>query len=244
MSSQAILLDIEGATTSIRFVYDTLFPFARRHVATFLESAWGEAAVQLDVEALRAQAERDHADGVTGAPPIPSQGPAATVRAATLANVLWQMDADRKTTGLKGLQGKIWRHGYTSGVLQGHIYDDVEPALRDWHAASVPVYIYSSGSVAAQKLLFHHSERGDLTPLLAGYFDTTTGPKKEASSYAAIAEAIHCDEHEVLFVTDNLDEAIAADSAGLDAVLSIRPGNAPLREHNFRTITSFDEIAR
>ena len=242
MSHRAILLDIEGTTTSIRFVYDTLFPFARHHVGTFLEGAWGDAAVQSDVDALREQAGQDLADGVTDAPQIPADGSPEVVRAATLANVLWQMNSDRKTTGLKGLQGKIWRHGYTSGELLGHIYDDVEPALLAWRDARTPVSIYSSGSVAAQKLLFRHSERGDLTPLLASYFDTTTGPKKVASSYTAIAEALQCDVGEVLFVTDSLDEAVAAHEAGVRAILSIRPGNAPLAEHAFQAITSFDEL--
>ena len=242
MSSRAILLDIEGTTTSIRFVYDTLFPFVRDHVGTFLESAWDEPAVQADVNALREQATQDHASGVVEAPQIPAQGAPEVVRSATLANVLWQMDSDRKTTGLKALQGKIWRHGYTSGELLGHIYDDVEPALLAWRDAGIPVSIYSSGSVAAQHLLFSHSERGDLTPLLASHFDTTTGPKKVPSSYTAIAEALQCDVGDLLFVTDSLAEAIAAHGAGVVTVLSIRPGNAPLEKHDFRTITSFDEL--
>ena len=242
MSHRTILLDIEGTTTSIRFVYDTLFPFAREHVGAFLESSWEEAAVQSDVSALRDQALADLKAGVVDAPQIPAEGSPAGIREATLANVLWQMDSDRKTTGLKALQGKIWRHGYTSGELLGHVYDDVEPALLAWHNANIGVSIYSSGSVAAQKLLFRHSERGDLTPLLSSYFDTTTGPKKVASSYAAIAQALGCSPGEVLFVTDNLQEAVAARDAGVEAVLSIRPGNAPLDEHTFRTITSFEAL--
>ena len=242
MSSRAILLDIEGTTTSIRFVFDTLFPFARQHVGAFLEAAWTGEAVQADVDALRIQAAKELAGGGTEAPQIPAAGPDAELRSATLANVLWQMDSDRKTTGLKALQGKIWQHGYSSGELLGHIYDDVEPALHAWRDAGLPVSIYSSGSVAAQKLLFRHSERGDLTPLLTSYFDTTTGPKKVASSYTAIAQALACEPSDVCFLTDSIDEAIAARDAGVRAVLSVRPGNAALPEHTFETITTFDEL--
>ena len=149
MTTRAILLDIEGTTTSIRFVYDTLFPFARAQAAAFLDAEWGDSEVQKDVAALRAQALTDLAEGAADAPQIPL-GEGDEVRVAALANVLWQMDSDKKTTGLKSLQGKIWRHGYASGELKGHLYADVLPALNAWHEAGLPVFIYSSGSIAAQ----------------------------------------------------------------------------------------------
>jgi len=241
MTTSAILLDIEGTTTSIRFVYDTLFPFVRSHVGPFLAAEWEAQAVQDDISALRDQALHDHAEGVMAAPLI-GAGAEAEVRGATVANVLWQMDSDRKTTGLKALQGKIWKQGYASGELLGHVYEDVAPAFRAWRAASVPIYIYSSGSVAAQKLLFRHSVEGDLTPMLAGYFDTTSGPKKVAKSYETIAAAIGCRPAEVLFATDSLDEALASTAAGVASVLSIRPGNAELPGHSFRTVSSLAEL--
>ena len=241
MTTSAILLDIEGATTSIQFVYDTLFPFVRAGVAAFLEAEWSDASVQADVTALRMQALEDHARGVTAAPMLP-EGVGPEVREAAVANVLWQMDSDRKTTGLKSLQGKIWRHGYGSGELLGHIYEDVTPTLRAWRDAEQPIYIYSSGSIGAQKLLFGHSVEGDLTPLLSGYFDTTTGPKKEAASYRTISSAIGHPSETILFVTDNLDEARAAAEAGMQAVISSRPGNPPLPDHGFEVITSFADL--
>jgi len=239
---EAIVLDIEGATTSIRFVYDGLFPFVREHVGRFLEQNWEEAQVQSDVNLIRAQAQSDLSSGATDAPQIP-EGDQATPQDVS-RNVHWQMDQDRKTTGLKSLQGKIWKDGYASGELKGHVYADVPKALQRWKDLGISVYIYSSGSVAAQKLLFGNSAAGDLMSLLSGYFDTTTGPKKEASSYTAIAASIGADPSRVVFITDNLDEAIAADAAGLRAFVSLRPGNHPVDEHSFPEISSFAELDR
>jgi 2,3-diketo-5-methylthio-1-phosphopentane phosphatase len=240
-TTRAVLLDIEGTTTSIAFVYDTLFPFARAQLAGFLERSWAEPAVQADVALVRAQALDDHAAGQAAAPLVPDDL-SSGAREATLVNLLGQMDADRKTTGLKAIQGKVWVDGYISGDLLGHVYDDVPRNLEAWRGRGLRIAIYSSGSIAAQKLLFGHSIAGDLTPALEGYFDTTTGPKKEAASYAAIARKMNLEPGQVTFLTDSLDEARAADEAGVHAVLTLRPGNAPLPDHPFPTITSFDAL--
>lgn len=238
------LLDIEGTTTSIAFVYEALFPFARNHLAGYLERNWTKDVVQADVAALRVLAARDAEAGLT--PPLiaPESADAEAIRTSVVRNVLAQMDSDRKTTPLKSLQGKIWADGYASGELKGHVYDDVLPALQRWNDAGESVYIYSSGSVAAQKLLFGASEAGDLLPLLAGHFDTTSGHKREASSYETIAQAIGQPPGDITFVTDVFEEALAAQDAGLNVVISVRPGNQSLPDgHGFRTVTSFDEIA-
>lgn len=235
----AVLLDIEGTTTSISFVYETLFPFARANLARFLEDHWGDPDVRSDVEALRAQAVVDAS--LEGAIAIPA-GFGADAQAATLASVLWQMDTDRKTTGLKSLQGKIWHDGYVNGVLRSHLFDDVAPALSAWEEAGIPVHIYSSGSIAAQKLLFGHSSAGDLRQKLAGYYDTTLGPKKSPQSYRSIAEDLRTPPSELLFATDSLAEADAADAAGLKVVISVRPGNHPLAPHSFREIRSLLDL--
>jgi enolase-phosphatase E1 len=240
---QAILLDIEGTTTSIRFVYETLFPYATREMSTFLHAHWEDANVQSDVAEVRAQAQRDLDDGIKDAPQIPAADcPPDVVRAAVLDNLHWQMDQDRKTTGLKSLQGRIWVHGYATGELLGHVYEDVVPALKAWQDQGIPVYIYSSGSVAAQKLLFGHSAQGDLMPLLAGYFDTTTGPKKEAGSYGIIADAVGCEPKALCFVTDSHAEAIAAHAAGVQVALSVRPGNAALPPHDFLEVQALTAL--
>ncbi|TNF31250.1 MAG: acireductone synthase [Deltaproteobacteria bacterium] len=216
------MLDIEGTTTSISFVYDALFPFARARMRAFLAERFDDPGVRADVARLGDGSARD-AD-----------------EAATIALAL--MDADVKDTGLKGLQGRIWADGYASGELRGHVFADVPTALREFAQRQIPVHIYSSGSVAAQKLLFGASEAGDLTPLLHGYFDTTTGPKKDAESYRAIAAAVGLPPTALLFATDNLDEARAARHAGLQVAVSVRPGNPPLPPHDFRVVRTLDEL--
>lgn len=235
--TKAIVLDIEGTTTSISFVYDVLFPFARAHMDDFVRQNWDDDAVQGDVQSLVTQSAIDAKQGDGDALPLePSPD-------AVLQYLHELMDADRKVTGLKSLQGKIWRSGYESGELKGHIFDDVVGALERWKAAGIPVSIYSSGSVAAQKLLFGGSEAGDLTGFLSGYFDTLVGPKTDPDSYTKIVESLGLDAESVLFATDKHSEAVAADEAGLSVVITLRPGNAPLPKDNvFQTAPNFDNI--
>lgn len=196
MSPRAILLDIEGTTSSIAFVAEVLFPYARARLAAFVAEHAAEVAPIL------AQ--------------VPGDDPVATL-------IGW-IDADAKETPLKTLQGMIWAAGYADGTLRGHVYPDTPAALRRWQAAGVPVHIYSSGSIAAQKLLFGHSIAGELTPYLSGYFDTTTGPKREAASYARIADAIGLPTAAVLFVSDMAAEVDAARAAGMQALRIDRDG--------------------
>jgi enolase-phosphatase E1 len=188
---KAILLDIEGTTTSIAYVADVLFPYARERIP-----AW----VPMHREEL--------------APVIAAMPPGDPV-----ATLLGWMDKDAKETALKDIQGRIWREGYEAGELKGHVYPDTPEALQRWTEAGIAVCIYSSGSVEAQKLIFGHSDAGDLTPYLSGYFDTTTGPKREAQSYARIAAALALDPADVLFVSDVAAETDAAKVAGLQALL-------------------------
>ena len=193
---KALLLDIEGTTSSISFVADELFPYARRHLPDFVAKHPEVAAPIL-------------AD-------VPGDDPVATL-------IRW-IDEDRKETPLKTLQGLIWAQGYADGTLTGHVYPDTPEALRRWAAAGLKVYIYSSGSIAAQKLIFGHSVAGDLTPLLSGYFDTTTGPKRDTDSYARIAGAIGLRPSELLFLSDMPAEIDAARAVGLQTLLIDRAG--------------------
>ena len=196
---RAILTDIEGTTSSIAFVAETLFPYARERLPAFVAAHPDEAApILAEVAAM------EPGDPVT-----------------TLTR--W-IDEDRKATPLKALQGMIWADGYREGAFTGHIYADAAAALRRWHEAGIALYVFSSGSVAAQKLLFGHSDAGDLTPLFSGYFDTTTGPKREAASYRAIANAIGLAADEILFLSDTPQEIAAAREAGLSALLIDRDG--------------------
>ena len=223
---QGILLDIEGTTTPIRFVYDVLFPFARAHAHKHLDDETQRA--------LKIEHDRDVARELDNPPPSWSSG--------ALAYVHWLMDQDRKSTALKNLQGKIWQEGYRRGELRGEVYPDVPPALERWNHESIDVRIFSSGSVLAQKLIFSTTPQGDLTRFLRGYFDTTTGPKNEAASYRMIADAFALPTADILFISDVVRELDAAAGAGMQTRLAVRPGNQPQPQNSYRTVTSFAEI--
>ncbi|KAF0901163.1 hypothetical protein E2562_038177 [Oryza meyeriana var. granulata] len=240
---QRVVLDIEGTTTPISFVADVLFPYARDNVRRHLAATYGTSEeTRADVALLRAQVEEDLAQGVAGAVPVPPEGEGDVVEALA-ANVEAMIRADRKVTALKQLQGRIWRRGFDSGELRSEVYDDAAEALRRWRAKA---YIYSSGSREAQRLIFANTAaHGDLRDHLCGFFDTTIGPKREVSSYNEIWQTLGTDRpSQVLFLTDVYQEATAAKSAGLEVLISVRPGNAPLPDnHGFHTITSFAEIS-
>ncbi|KAL2612601.1 hypothetical protein R1flu_024293 [Riccia fluitans] len=242
---KVIVLDIEGTTTPISFVYDVLFPYVKKHAASHLLSTYDSTETQDDIKLLRKQIQEDLDNGVPGATPVPSaEAPKEEVVSALEANVVAMIQADRKITALKELQGHIWRVGFQKGELQGDVYDDVPIALAEWHKMGIKTYIYSSGSREAQRLLFGNTKHGDLRRYLCGYFDTTTGPKREARSYAEICLSVGVDSaSDVLFATDVLAEAVAAKEAGVNAVLMLRPGNALLPpDHGFKTSKTLDEI--
>jgi 2,3-diketo-5-methylthio-1-phosphopentane phosphatase len=240
---RVILMDIEGTTTSISFVYDVLFPWARAQMEAFVASDEDREALAHELALLRSEIEGDEAAGRAVRTPIPAGDvDAPGVRSAIAARALELMDADVKSTGLKSLQGRIWRKGYESGALRGHLFADVAPAMRRWHEAGVRLAIYSSGSVEAQRLLFAHSEQGDLTGWIEAYFDTTTGPKREARSYRAIAQALGVPASDVQFLTDQPAEAQAAVEAGMKAVLLERPGNAPVGDAAFPRASDCTEL--
>ena len=234
---RVLLLDVEGTTTAVSFVSDVLFPYARAHLREFLQAAPNDPATREDVAALRAERQ---AETEAGAPAWPAAGPDATLAAAA-AYAEWLMDRDRKSTALKSLQGRIWKGGYRSGALKSHVYPDVRPALERWRGQRRSVAIFSSGSVLAQRLLFENTGDGDLTPLIHGYFDTTTGPKGAAHSYRRIAEALRVAPAAVLFVSDVPAELDAARSAGMGTALCVRDGGAPpAADHP--VLRTFDEI--
>ncbi|XP_010482787.1 PREDICTED: probable bifunctional methylthioribulose-1-phosphate dehydratase/enolase-phosphatase E1 isoform X1 [Camelina sativa] len=242
---QCIVLDIEGTTTPITFVTDVLFPYARQNVGKHLSLTYDTAETQEDIKLLRSQVEEDLRQGVTGAVPIPHADEGKdNVIAAMVSNVEAMIRADRKITALKELQGHIWRTGFNCNELKSVVFEDVAEALEKWHSSGIKVYIYSSGSRLAQRLLFGNTNYGDLRKYLSGFFDTTIGNKKESRSYKEIAETLGVDDpSEILFVTDVYQEATAAKAAGLEAIISIRPGNAPLPEnHGFKTVTTFSQI--
>ena len=231
---RVVLLDIEGTTTPVDFVYRVLFPHAHAHVGAFLEAHASDPDVAHDLRGLRDEHARDLAGGEK---PPAWDGSAAA--AAPYARFL--MDQDRKLTPLKSLQGRIWAEGYAGGALRGQLYPDVPQALGRWTGAGRRVAIFSSGSVLAQKLLFGHSDHGDLTRFLSGYFDTTTGPKRDAQSYRRIAAALGVAPSAGLFVSDVVEELDAAREAGLATALAVRSPPGPTG-HGYPEIRTFDEL--
>lgn len=227
LAVDAIVLDVEGTTAPIAFVHDVLFPFAAARLDEFLAAHHGEAEVASAVAML--EAERA-ADREVSAPDL-----------AAYAHAL--MRIDRKSTGLKALQGFLWREGYRAGELRGALFDDVAPTFAAWRAAGVTIASYSSGSIAAQQLLYRHSDAGDLAALITAWFDTTTGPKREAASYARIATTLGFAPGRVAFVSDVIAELAAARAAGMIGVLSVRPGNAAIDDvDGFAVISSLASL--
>jgi enolase-phosphatase E1 len=238
---KAILLDIEGTTTPIDFVYKVLFPFARQHCHRFLTAHFSEQSTKNDVSGFVDENARDTANGLN---PPPLEPNSKLDPAIVTQYVHWLMDQDRKSTPLKSLQGRIWQEGYEQGELRGQVFDDVPPAFNRWRSLGKRIYIYSSGSVLAQKLLFGNTECGDLMPMIDGYFDTNVGAKGEAGSYRQIAKTISMPASEILFISDVTAELAAARAAGFQVLLCNRPGNKPQPDAaEYKGITSFDAVA-
>ena len=238
---KALLLDIEGTTTPIDFVYNILFPYARDHVNPYLAEHAASADLQPDIRGLLEEHAEDTRRGLD---PPPIDAPAGQVLLDEIAAyVYWLMDRDRKSTPLKSLQGKIWEAGYRKGELRSQVFDDVPPAFKRWREQLKDICIYSSGSVLAQKLLFAHTEAGDLTGFIGNYFDTNIGAKQEADSYRCIAKALELEPSAIVFVSDVTAELEAASPAGLETLLCVRPGNHPQRGvSEYAVIRSFDEV--
>ena len=221
---RAVLTDIEGTTSSIDFVKDVLFPYARKHLPAYVETHTDEAEVQHWLSEAAKEA-----------------GIVEASRGEIIDLLIRWIDEDRKSTALKALQGLIWREGYESGVFTSHMYPEVAARLRTWHDQGLKLYVYSSGSVAAQKLLFGFTEFGDLTPLFSDYFDTQTGHKRETESYRKIAEAIGLPPAQVLFLSDIREELDAARDAGMRTIQLVRPPQ-PLTDAGHPAVTDFDAI--
>lgn len=223
MTVRAIVTDIEGTTSSIAFVHDVLFPYARARLAAFVTANADRLGSELD--AVRTAAKRPDLD-----------------RTGVTDQLLQWQDEDRKIAPLKTIQGMIWAEGYADGSLTGHVYPDAVAGLRRWQAQGIALYVYSSGSVAAQKLLFAHSDAGDLTPLFTGYFDTAIGAKRDVAAYRAIVERIGIPASDILFLSDIEAELAAAHAVGLAVILLARDGQDPASvypvAHSFDTIVA------
>lgn len=221
---RVILTDIEGTTSSISFVHEVLFPYSAKHMAEFVREGEvdnPDVREQLDAVAERSGVAREDIDG--------------------LIEVLdtWIRE-DRKETPLKALQGMLWEQGYQHGAFHGHVYGDAAEYLQRWHDRGLRLFVYSSGSVKAQKLIFGFSEAGDLTPFFSGYFDTRIGGKKEAQSYRNILDELGVAPETVLFLSDVEAELEAAEAAGMRTVWLVREGELPETER--RVARNFAEV--
>lgn len=234
--AEAILLDIEGTTTPVEYVFGVLFPFAKERLEEFLQSYAPLPGVQEDLKLLWQEYQGDREGGNSL---VEWDG---TLTVAATAYIRYLIEVDRKSTGLKSLQGKIWEQGYRDGTLRSQIFEDVPPAFKRWTAAGKKLSIFSSGSVQAQKLLFQYTQTGDLTSFLSGYFDTEIGAKKEADSYIKIARALELSSDRILFISDVADELKAARSAGMQTLFSFRQGNHSSDSQGFEMVTSFDRV--
>jgi enolase-phosphatase E1 len=248
--AKVILLDIEGTTTAISFVEEILFPYAAKHVEQFLKDNWNGNDIQEIVKDLRKENEVDVKNGMDGVVKILSLDSDSgfsleQVQESIILNILWQMKHNMKRTGLKAIQGKIWKIGFEKGHLLGQLFDDVPKAFEAFRSNGQIISIYSSGSVQAQKLLFKYSTAGDLSSYISDYFDTRIGAKIEGESYKSIARALNVDPSNILFFTDVVKEGIAGREGGVDVVIMIRPGNAPLSPqqlNEFSTANTFEEL--
>ena len=218
---KAIVTDIEGTTSSISFVKEVLFPYARQHMADFVRQNQHNQRVKPWLLEI-AQETGDDLD-------------------ASIKQLLNWIDQDKKATPLKALQGLLWEEGYQQGAFKGHIYNDVVPNLKNWHKQGLKLYVYSSGSVQAQQLLFAHTDYGDLTPLFSGYFDTRIGAKQETHSYQTIVEHIGYLPAEIMFLSDIQAELDAATTAGLQTIWLVRD-QVPNRQAPHLQVSDFNAI--
>ena len=235
--ARGILLDIEGTTSSISFVYDVMFPYVRDNVKAFLGANWDDENVQSCLPLLAEDLEHPSVVSWLGEKSDEEK------QALVCEGAIGLMDADVKATGLKQLQGLVWKDGFHNGQMVAHLFDDVAGSIKQWSDSGIDLRIYSSGSIAAQKLFFGHTVAGNLLDYLSGHYDTTTGAKQEPSSYSQIATAYRIPAGEILFVSDVVAELTAADAAGMQTVLSLRPGNKSVEEgHGFDSLESFSEL--
>ncbi len=221
---KAIVTDIEGTTSSISFVHDVLFPYARQHMAKFICSSVQDGKASPYINDVRMEVgDLD-----------------MTLKEVSDQLIEW-IDQDKKITPLKAIQGLIWEEGYRNGDFKGHVYADAVNNLKQWHQQGIRLYVYSSGSVKAQKLLFGYTEYGDLNSLFSGNFDTTIGAKMDAASYRAIIKALDLPGNEILFLSDIEKELLAATEAGMKTCWLKRDGNIQ-PDARYPQVSNFDDI--
>lgn len=250
-----ILLDIEGTTCPVSFVSEVLFPYAQKQLQDYLARHGQEDAIQLLLQELKQcwQQEEDSEARALLEASLDLSGlqhdDSAERRSSSLTAqellpyLHWLIQRDRKVTPWKELQGLIWRDGYARGDLQANLFNEVVPTLREWKQKGLELSVYSSGSVEAQKLLYGHSQDGDVRGLFSHWFDTRIGSKQDVDSYRRILTCLACRADQVLFISDAIAELQAASEAGMEVVFSDREGNPQRDPAGFNRITQLDQLA-
>jgi enolase-phosphatase E1 len=234
-----VLLDIEGTLANVQFVYDVMFPFAKKHMRSFLQREWQSPNTLTALQQVASDAglEMDKWLGNKW-----ESGGVSHIENAD-AHLQKLMDGDSKTTGLKSLQGMVWKEGFESGAMKAELFPDVLPALLAWKGQGLQLRVYSSGSEQAQRLFFGHTTQGSLLDLFSGFYDTNVGKKQDSESYSKIAKACALPPQEILFVSDVAEELLAAQSAEMQVLASIRPNNKPFAEaYVGPRVTSFSNM--
>ena len=237
---QEVVLDIEGTTTRIEFVYDVLFPFARRALPSHIREHLDEPGLRATLRRLREEWIEDVARGES--PPDWQDDDREQRFSGIVRYAAWLMDRDRKAAPLKALQGEIWACGYDDGSLRGEVFPDVPAALERWRAGGIDVAIYSSGSVLAQQMLFRTTLQGDLTRYIGAFFDTSVGPKTVPESYRQIATTLDRSSNNLLFISDAAAELRAARASGWAVLMCVRPPQSPSPDAEFDVITDFGQV--
>lgn len=241
------MLDIEGTTTSLRFIKETLFPYIKRSLARYLRERWNTEEVIATLARLIRQEERDIRDGQS--PPkiwkLTETSDLNKIIDSLVSNVIWQMDSRRHNTALKQLQILVWVYGYENNELKGHVYEDVANNFRKWRSMGIRLFAYSTGMAVAQQLLFSNSTQGNLMNLVENYFDILVGPKTAPSSFRKISWFMNVTPTQLLFITDAPEEGRAAKEAGCQVVMIQRPENRrlpPSLINEFPVVTSMNHI--
>ena len=222
-----ILTDIEGTTTSVSFVYDVLFPYFRENMQKVLTMLHLPEVQTIFQETIRLAQE--------------TENKIIASDEEVIETLIRWFNEDKKITPLKDLQGILWKEGYETGIIKGHVYNDVAPALKVWKDDGIQLGVFSSGSITAQKLIFGYSVTGDLTPYFSNYFDTTTGGKREVETYRRISKALNLQPADILFLSDIVEELDAAHQTGLQTIQLVRPGTIANWKN---TASSFSDILR
>lgn len=241
MTTTHLLLDIEGTTCPINFVSKVLFPYAKRQLHTYLQAHSDEHAVQTIISEAWVEWNNDQ-DSTSQALLAKASDRSSDAKQIAIATYLEHLiEIDKKSTALKDLQGLIWKEGYTNGMIQSELFPEAIDAFANWRKAGLSLAVYSSGSINAQKLLYQHTANGDICQLFCGWFDTRTGPKKEADSYTTIAQSLNTGVNEITFISDNQAECNAAKKAGLHTLFSLREGNPDQDPGTHRVIRNLHE---